>query len=184
MAFQKRTEYPNNEENVTVVMDVYESAKVLNVSETDSSKEWIIDSRYSFHMCPTKSWFETFTVLDGGHIIIGNNKSYKVLGIGTIKLKIFNEVEKLLREVRYILELKRNLISLEMLDKVGYSIKTHLGMLKITKVSHNVIEINNCMYTLIGKIVIGEAFLAKKQLDKVTLWHLRLGHMSQNSIIK
>lgn len=34
-----KTEKPNNEGNATVVMDGYESAKVLNVIEINSSKE-------------------------------------------------------------------------------------------------------------------------------------------------
>lgn len=51
---------PKEEGNAVVVMDGYESAKVLNVSKVDS-KEWILDSGCSFHMCPFRSWFETFT---------------------------------------------------------------------------------------------------------------------------
>ena len=34
----------------TMILDGYESAEVLNVVEVDSGKEWILDSRGSFHM--------------------------------------------------------------------------------------------------------------------------------------
>ena len=34
----------------TMILDGYESAEVLNVVEVDSGKEWILDSRCSFHM--------------------------------------------------------------------------------------------------------------------------------------
>lgn len=82
-------------------------------------------------MCLTISWFETFNALEGCLVILSNNKS--VLGIGSIKLKMFDGMEKILSNVRCILGLKRNLISLGDLDKSGYTCKSELGTLKITK---------------------------------------------------
>lgn len=113
-------------------MDGYDNVEVLNVSKVDSRKEWIIDSGCSFHMCPTRSRFETYIELDGGHVIIDNNTSCKVLDIRTIRLKMFDGMEKLFQEVRYIPKLKRNLISLDVLDKVGYTVKTESRLLKVT----------------------------------------------------
>lgn len=75
-----------------------------------------------------------------------------------------------------------------MLDKtVYYSIKTKFGQLKVSKVFLTMMkgEINNDMYTLIGKIVIGEAsHIENQQLEKVKLWHLRLCHIGQKGLIE
>lgn len=96
----------NEDENAIVVLDGYDSV-VLNLSDVDLRKEWIIDSICLFHMCPTKLWFESFTNLDEGHVILGNNKSYKIMGIGSIGLKMFNGMEMLLQEIIYISKLKK-----------------------------------------------------------------------------
>lgn len=39
--------------------DGYDSAEVLPISDQDTINEWILDSGCTFHMCPSKSWFET-----------------------------------------------------------------------------------------------------------------------------
>lgn len=60
-------------------------------------------------MCPVKAWFENLIEIDGGHVILGNNKISKVLGIGTIRLKMFNDTEYLFQNIRYIPKLKKEL---------------------------------------------------------------------------
>jgi len=56
-----------------------------------------------------KELFETLKMKEGGLVLLGNNKAYKVQNMGYIRLKVFNNQEILLQEVRYIPELKRNL---------------------------------------------------------------------------
>lgn len=48
---------------------------------------------------------------------MGNNGPCDVTGIGSIRLKVWDVTIKILEEVRYIPDLKRNLVSLEKLDK-------------------------------------------------------------------
>lgn len=59
---------------------------------------------------PIKDFFETLDLKEGRVVLLGNNKSCKVQGIGTIKLKMFYDQEMLLQDVRYVPELKRNLL--------------------------------------------------------------------------
>lgn len=87
----------NNDGNVAIVLDAYESAEVLKISNIDSKRKWIIDSDCTFHMCPIKTWFENFIELDGAHVILENSKTYKVFDIGIVRLKMFNSVEYLLK---------------------------------------------------------------------------------------
>ncbi|RVX00023.1 Retrovirus-related Pol polyprotein from transposon TNT 1-94 [Vitis vinifera] len=141
-----------NEGDAAVILDGYDSAEVLNVAEVDSGKEWILDSGCSFHMCPIKAWFEDFKEADGGYVLLGNNKHCKILGTGTVRIKHYDGIERVLEDVRYIPELKRNLISLGMLDKSGYTFKSEPNSLRVARGSLTVMKgtIKNGLYTLIG----------------------------------
>lgn len=65
---------------------------------------------------------------------MGNDVACQVEGIGFIKLKLSNGTTKILSEVRFVPELKRNLISLGILDKLGYEFKAKRGVLSVLKV--------------------------------------------------
>ncbi|KAH1122194.1 hypothetical protein J1N35_005354, partial [Gossypium stocksii] len=59
-------------------------------SMSDNSKltsEWILDLGCSFHMCPNREWFSTYSSVEGRVVRIGNDSFSKVIGIGTIKIK-------------------------------------------------------------------------------------------------
>lgn len=174
-----------NECDAAVILDGYDSAEVLNVAEVDSGKEWILDSGCSFHMCPIKAWFEDFKEADGGYVLLGNNKHCKILGTGTVRIKHYDGIERVLEDVRYIPELKRNLISLGMLDKSGYTFKSEPNSLRVARGSLTVMKetIKNGLYTLIGQTVIDKAStMLKEDVGTTKLWHQRLGHMSHKGL--
>lgn len=64
---------------------------------------------------------------------MGNNSVCLFKGVGCIKMKIFNDKVILLKDVRYIPDLKRNLISLSLLDKPGFNFCASNGELLIRK---------------------------------------------------
>ena len=55
-----------------------------------------------------------------GVVLMGNNASSKVAGIGTVRIRMFDGVVRTLGDVRHVPDLKRNLISLRNLDAKGY----------------------------------------------------------------
>lgn len=55
---------------------------------------------------------------------MGNDAMCKAIERGTIKVKMFDEVVRTLTNVRYVLELKKNLLSLGTLDSLDYSYST------------------------------------------------------------
>ncbi|KAH9770122.1 Integrase catalytic domain-containing protein [Citrus sinensis] len=119
--------------------------------------------------------------LDGGRVMMGNNTVCKVIGIGKIHLKLHDGSIKEIRQVRHIPELKRNLISLGMMDQMGCIIKLESGVLKILNGSTLVMKgtRKNGVYVLDEESVtwVSNA-IESTAIDKTTLWHLRLGHMS------
>lgn len=66
-------------------------------------------------------------------MLLGNNKACKIDDIGSIKLRLTYGTERILQEVRHVPELKRNLVSLVMLDSYGFSCRIEGGILKVTK---------------------------------------------------
>ncbi|KAL5563211.1 hypothetical protein UlMin_032958 [Ulmus minor] len=111
----------------------YESLDVLVVSTKHSDRHWIMDSGCSFHMTPNGGWFEDYKEINGGQVLLGNNKPCKVIGIGSVRIKTHDGIERILSNVRHVPELKRNLISLGMLDQHGFSWKGEKGVLKVSK---------------------------------------------------
>ena len=70
-------------------------------------------------MCPDKDWFVNYKSINGGTVLMGNNMSCKVVGIGTIQIKMHDGIVRTLTGVRHVPELKKNLISLGILDSQG-----------------------------------------------------------------
>ncbi|XP_027355307.1 uncharacterized protein LOC113865129 [Abrus precatorius] len=76
-----------------------------------------------------------------------------------------------------------------MFDDLGYSTKTQHGVLKISKGSLVIVkgnkDKNNCLFILDYFVVTAHVSLASNTLfDKTKLWHLRLGHVSENDLVE
>lgn len=65
--------------------------------------------------------------------MLGNNLPCDVVGIGYVELKLHDGSLKILTKVRHVLGLKRNLVSIGMLDESSLSCKTNSGAIKIAK---------------------------------------------------
>lgn len=79
--------------------DGYESVCALVVSSLETEYSWVIDSSCSYHMCQRKEYFETLKLEQGGIVILGDNKSCKVHGISTPRLKTFDDREFFIHNV-------------------------------------------------------------------------------------
>ena len=64
---------------------------------------------------------------------MGNNAPCKIVGIGTVRIKMFDGVVRTLSDVRHVPDLKRNLISLNTLDVKRYKYTGEDGVVKISK---------------------------------------------------
>lgn len=49
---------------------------------------WILDSACSYHISPYRDWFDNYRSVNCGFVLVGNDTSCKVIGIGTIKIKL------------------------------------------------------------------------------------------------
>ncbi|GJY21175.1 retrovirus-related pol polyprotein from transposon TNT 1-94 [Tanacetum coccineum] len=114
---------------------------------------------------------------------VGDNKEYKIRGIGKVRVQLKDGSSFMLHNVRYIPELKRNLISLGTLEKEGYTVKLQSGKVKVINGSRVIlsgIRRDNCVYSLDGHAMAGELNASVEEKDSLAqVWHKRLGHISE-----
>ncbi|RDX86307.1 hypothetical protein CR513_32380, partial [Mucuna pruriens] len=169
-----------------VASDGYENVGVMVASTSNMQRNWVMDCECTYHMCPMKD-FETLELKEGGVVLLGNNKSCKVQGMGTIWLKMFDNCEILLQDVRYVLELKRNLLSITLFDVLGYTARIEHGMHKISNGALIIAKgtKKNGLYIRDASIIIAHASIASQTPhDKTKLWHLKLGHVSERGLVE
>ncbi|KAG8485659.1 hypothetical protein CXB51_018846 [Gossypium anomalum] len=136
-AANQKGKQPENSGEADVVED-YSDGELLVASVNDSkvSEEWILDSGCTFHMSPNRDWFTTYKTVSEGVVLMGNNASCKIAGVGIIKVQMFDGVVRTLND---------------------------------------------------GSTVTGDAAVASSSLsdDDITkLWHMRLGHISENGMVE
>ena len=138
------------------------------VAKKDLTSEWILDLGFTFHTYPIKSWFSSsYMELKKEKVLMGNNKVFKVFEIGSIKLRSHDVMERMLTNVRYVLELERNLISLGMPNSIACIIKIENETLKILKGAMIVMKKfrKNGLYALKGETLIETSTVAISTLD-------------------
>ncbi|KAL8503329.1 hypothetical protein ACS0TY_022168 [Phlomoides rotata] len=149
----------------------YESCEALCITSEEICTEWVLDSGCSFHMTHIREWFSDLQLINGGTVLLGNNQVCKVMGIRSVKIKMHDGVTRLLTNVRYVPELRRNLISLGLLDTMGYSFASHQGIMTVSREGKVVIEGNkkSQLYFLVRGTITGQA-------------HSRLGHVGEKGL--
>uniref|UniRef100_A0A2N9I2Y6 CCHC-type domain-containing protein n=1 Tax=Fagus sylvatica TaxID=28930 RepID=A0A2N9I2Y6_FAGSY len=174
--------------SVNVVADSESDGDMLSVSSsTDGlNNSWLLDSACSFHVTPHRNWFDTYRSINCGSVRMGNDATCTIIGMGTIKIKMSDGVVRTLEEVRHIPDMRKNLISLGILDSKGYSYKSENGIMKVSKGAMVVMtgqKISSNVYKLLGNTILGGvAAVAESEDDDTLLWHMRLGHMSEREV--
>jgi hypothetical protein len=131
-------------------------------------------------MCSHRNRFISYQFVDEGVVFIGNGILYKIVGVGSIRIRTFDGIVRELMDVRYVPELKLNLISLAVLDYGGYKYTCQGGALKVSKgrlVVMKETKVDN-LYRLEG---------SSKVASEVTyisscLWQKQQVHMSKKEL--
>ena len=140
-------------------------------------------------MTPKKDWFDTYKPYNGGMVQMGNDATCLVIGIGSMKIKMFDGVVRVLSIVRNVPDLRKNLISLGVLDDLGYSYSSKGGIMKITKGALLVMKGQkvSTLYKLIGNTIVGRVAVTtpvESSTDDTKLWHMRLGHIGERGMLE
>ncbi|GJT13376.1 retrovirus-related pol polyprotein from transposon TNT 1-94 [Tanacetum coccineum] len=161
----------------------YDNGNLLMAVSEERFLEWVMDSGGSFHMTPRRDFLFDFKEFNGGTVLLGDNRACAIMGIGKVRVQMKDGSSFVLENVRYIPELKRNLISLGTLDREGYTVKLQNGRVKVIKGSLMVLSgtmKGNCVYSLDGWAESGEASVGIQEKESLAqVWHKRLGHISE-----
>ena len=112
---------------------------------------------------------------------MGNDIVCQTVGIGNIRMRMFDGHVHTLTNVRDVLNLKKNLLLLEALEARGYKFSGADGAMKVTKGSMMILkgEQTTNLYKLTGSIIFGDASAATEKEDTTRLWHMLLGHICE-----
>ncbi|KAL8151214.1 hypothetical protein V2J09_021022 [Rumex salicifolius] len=78
---------------------------------------------YYFHCCPLRELFSSFEKIENASVVLmGNDNPCQIMGVGNIRLKMFDRIVRELNNVRYVPGMKKNLISF--LEAKGSSVST------------------------------------------------------------
>jgi hypothetical protein len=134
-----------------------------------------MNSRRSYHMCLMKEYFETLELKEGGVVHLRNDKALKVQGTSLICLRMFDNHEFILQDVRYVPKLKQNLSSKSMFDGLDYDTRISHDMIEISHVAKIIVQgIKMCgLQISYGSTITGYTLLASQNFHcKTELWHL------------
>ena len=132
---------------------------VISYGTTEYDSHWILDSACSHHYTTHQEWFVSYEKSNGGSVSFGDDHPCRVAGVGTIRIRMYDGVTRTHTNVKHVLELKKNLISLGYLEKQGYAFDSQpgSGCLKIIKEALVVMRetrLSNNLYRIEGSIVI------------------------------
>jgi LTR polyprotein gag-polypeptide-like protein/Pol polyprotein/gag-pre-integrase-like protein/zinc knuckle protein len=179
---------PKEKQEASYVSNGEEDCYSVTEESHEISGKWMLDSGASHHMCPNRKWFTTYESTNGGTVLMGNDHACKTVGLGTIRVKMHDGAVRTLKDVRHIPDLRKNLISIGLLEKNGCKIVADNGVMKVVRGSLVVMKAvrNNNLYPLLGNTVTGNLAIgisgSKDHTECTRIWHMRLGHMSEKGL--
>eukprot|EP00253_Pinus_taeda_P029115 PITA_29115 len=150
---------------------------------------WYLDSGASFHMTGDKSLFSTLEEKDlQMHIEMGDDGKYCVSGEGTVMFHREHGSPLTLTDVKYVPGLKKNMVSVAMLEDKIYDVvfskgKEFLRHIAIGQTKRIGIRVKN-----LYKLEVGDcsALSSKVELMQIQdigkLWRRRLGHLHHGAL--
>ncbi|GJU15741.1 retrotransposon protein, putative, ty1-copia subclass [Tanacetum coccineum] len=167
---KKSTGYVKKDEQPSSSGLTYDDSEAMVVMTAQALLDWIMDSGCSYHMTPMLDILFDFLECNGGSVQLGDNREWKIKGIGKVRVQLKDGSSFVLHNVRYIPELKRNLISLGTLEKEGYTVKLQSGKVKVINGSRVIlsgIRKDNCVYSLDGHAMAGELNASVEEKDSL-----------------
>lgn len=158
------------------------SDEVLSVDFSSHDQHWLLDSSASNHMCIHREWFKSYKPINDGVVYMGNDVTCNIFGTGSIQLKMFDGTNKILNDVRHVLEIRKNLISLGVLNTNGYKTFIQGGVMKIYKGILLVMKAKKVgnLFQLEGRTKLDHvSTVSENDKNSIRLWHRRLGDMTE-----
>ncbi|KAF3633090.1 putative phosphoserine aminotransferase, chloroplastic-like [Capsicum annuum] len=130
-------------------------------------REWWMDSSATHHVCANKELFSPFAPAQVEEMIyMAISTMSKVEGTEKVGLKMTSEKVLTLNNILYVLEIRRNLISVSLLDKNGFKCVTIFEKIIISK----------------GEVYVGKGYLTEG-LYKMNIMNVEINKSSNSSYL-
>ena len=153
-------------------------AMISEINMASVKTGWWIDSGATIHVCKDKSLFKGFEeISEITEVQMGNNACAKVAGKGTVDIDFTSGKKLTLINVLYVPEVRKNLVSVDLLCKKGFRVAFESNNVILSKNGMFVGKGYSCdgMYQLsINNKVISSVYIVESSF----LWHDRLAHLN------
>ncbi|GJR87113.1 gag-pol polyprotein [Tanacetum coccineum] len=164
-------------------------AAVANEGRKRFADVWLFDTGATFHMTARREWFHQYKpISEGGSMYSCNDYELKIIGIGSVMVKMHDGTVRTIRDVRHVEGLKKNLLSLGQLDDLGCKVEIQNKIMKVIKGALVLMKgekVAANLYQLKGEIMEeAKASVASHSLSHrvAVSWHQKLGHMSEQGM--
>ncbi|GJR08587.1 retrovirus-related pol polyprotein from transposon TNT 1-94 [Tanacetum coccineum] len=164
-------------------------AAVANEGRKRFADVWLFDTGATFHMTARREWFHQYKpISEGGSVYSCNDHELKIIGIGSVMVKMHDGTVRTIRDVRHVEGLKKNLLSLGQLDDLGCKVEIQNKIMKVIKGALVLMKgekVAANLYQLKGEIMKeAEASVASHSPSHrvAVSWHQKLGHMSEQGM--
>ena len=164
------------------------AAVVSQVLLAATSKDWIIDSGATRHICGDRNAFNSYTPLNNGEeqVFMGDSSAALVVGKGKVLLKLTSGKTLSLSDVLHVPNIRANLVSVALLSKVGIKLAFESDKIVMTKngmfigkgYCNQGLFILNILNVANGNASTSFAYM----VDSIDLWHARLGHVNMSYV--
>lgn len=185
-----KTKRADKEEDETEDAVFLARAHATETSIIEDEQMWLADSGASYHMAHDRSIFENMKKAEMSHIKLGDKSCVPVTGKGDVRIKaLVDDKWKscLLTNVLCVPDLRTNLFSFSQCTDHGYKIesgKTDMKILKNGKVYATAKRKKSLYVMQFKNMIVAEANAAEQKMDKLQLWHERLGHVGLTTMQK
>jgi len=156
--------------------------------DTHSQDDWVLDSGATNHICSRRKFLETFQESKEGTFFLPSGSKCDIMGLGTVKVKMFDGVVHTLGGVAYISKLRKNLISLSQLNSKGCKCPIAGGAMKITRGCMVVMKGEKCggiyrlVGTTVGKTKISKVFVKQGAQDIMYLRRVSFAGIAKTQV--
>eukprot|EP00253_Pinus_taeda_P036297 PITA_36297 len=164
--------------------EYYLPAALSTSAPSDSLGIWLIDSGASRDFT---SYKEVFHNLIGKgtnlEIVLGDNMKYLVKGVGNVSLKLNQGNTIHLQDVLYVLDLKKNLMSISAMEDKGYKLAFSDGKVRAWK--NNIKDVFSLGFRVDSLYQVRGSLLGVMSFDtsiQSELWHQRFAHLHYKAL--
>ncbi|KAJ9557464.1 hypothetical protein OSB04_012078 [Centaurea solstitialis] len=177
-----------DEELVAMITD-FSSMMISEVNMIGANaKEWWVDTGATRNVCYDKDGFHTFKEVNNDQkLFMGNAATAEIKGVGEVVLRMTSGKELELKDVLFVPELRKNLVSGWLLNKVGFKLVFESDKFVLSKggmyvgkgyAMNGMFKLNVMVVNVMNKNASTSAYM----LEFSNIWHGRLGHVNFHSI--